>query len=270
MWTVVLSTDMTRSMAAICAAASSRLRSGSMSGSWKTAPPPDELSAAIDYIRDHEEIWEVIVSGGDPLILSPRRLAGLMEALEAIDHVKVIRIHTRVPVADPDRITPELVAALRRRTAVYVTLHCNHARELTPRACGAIARLVDAGLPMLSQTVLLRGVNDDAAALEALMRALVSNRVKPYYLHHADLARGTGHFRTTIAAGRALMKRLRGRLSGIAQPTYVLDIPGGHGKAPIGPCYVAAAEDGCWSVEDWRGRRHDYRDAYRDAAPSSG
>jgi lysine 2,3-aminomutase len=156
-----------------------------------------------------------------------------------------------------------MVGALKRRTPVYVTLHCNHARELAPDACAALARLADAGLPLLSQTVLLKGINDEAGALEALMRALVRNRVKPYYLHHGDLARGTGHFRTTIAAGRSLMKQLRGRLSGIAQPTYVLDIPGGHGKAPIGPCYLEMqAQDGGWLVEDWQGGRHRYRDVF--------
>ena len=222
----------------------------------------DALEAAIAYISDHEDIWEVILSGGDPLVLSPRRLAHIVDALDAIDHVAVIRIHTRVPVADPDRITTELVRALKRSTPVYVTLHCNHARELSPAACEAIARLVDAGLPMLSQTVLLKGINDGAGTMEALMRALVRNRVKPYYLHHGDLARGTGHFRTTIAAGRTLMKQLRGALSGIAQPTYVLDIPGGHGKAPIGPCYLErGAKDGGWAVEDWQGGHHTYRDA---------
>ncbi len=229
----------------------------------------DALEAAIAYISDHEEIWEVILSGGDPLILSPRRLAAIVDALDAIDHVAVIRIHTRVPVADPGRVTNELVTALKRSTPVYVTLHCNHARELSPAACKAIARLVDAGLPMLSQTVLLKGVNDEAGTLEALMRALVRNRVKPYYLHHGDLARGTSHFRTTIATGRTLMKQLRGVLSGIAQPTYVLDIPGGHGKAPIGPCYLepvvgSGSKHGGWVVEDWQGGRH----AYRDTAPT--
>lgn len=219
----------------------------------------DELDRALGYIRDHAEIWEVILSGGDPLILSPRRLARIIEALDAIDHVAVIRIHTRVPVADPARISSDLVAALKRETPVYVALHCNHAKELGPAARAAIARLVDAGLPMLSQTVLLKGVNDDPQTMEALMRALVRCRVKPYYLHHGDLARGTGHFRTTLAAGRALMRALRGRLSGIAQPSYVLDIPGGHGKAPVGPDYLTAMPDG-WEVEDWSGCRHRYRD----------
>jgi lysine 2,3-aminomutase len=229
----------------------------------------DALTAAISYIRDHTEIWEVILSGGDPLILSPRRLAHIVDALDAIDHVAVIRIHTRVPVADPERITDEMVRALKRKTPVYVTLHCNHARELSAVARDAIARLVDAGLPMLSQTVLLKGVNDDAGTLEALMRSLVANRVKPYYLHHGDMARGTGHFRTTIAAGRTLMKRLRGALSGIAQPTYVLDIPGGHGKAPIGPCYLEAKADS-WIVEDWQGGRHAYRDDVIPALDAAG
>ena len=197
------------------------------------------------------------------VLLSPRRLTRIVDALNEIEHVAVIRIHTRVPVADPRRVTDELVRALKRPTPVYVTLHCNHPRELSTEACAAIARLVDAGLPMLSQTVLLKGVNDDTDTLEALMRALVRNRIKPYYLHHGDMARGTGHFRTTIAAGRALVKRLRGTLSGIAQPTYVLDIPGGHGKAPIGPCYLHAdanAEKGAWEIEDWQGERHAYRD----------
>ena len=230
----------------------------------------DALDAAIDYIRDHKEVWEVILSGGDPLILSPRRLAHIVDALDAIDHVAVIRIHTRVPVADPGRVTDKLVSALKRATPVYVTLHCNHARELSTEACEAIARLVDAGHPMLSQTVLLKGVNDDGATLEALMRALVRNRIKPYYLHHGDMARGTSHFRTTIAAGRSLMKQLRGALSGIAQPTYVLDIPGGHGKAPIGPCYIQPDAGGSgWEVEDWEGGQHAYSDSVTAATDAA-
>jgi lysine 2,3-aminomutase len=152
--------------------------------------------------------------------------------------VEVVRIHTRVPIVDPTRVTPALVRALNLSKPVYVAVHCNHAGELGPAARAALARLADAGIPLLSQTVLLKGVNDETATLEALFRALVRNRVKPYYLHHADLARGTAHFRTSIADGQALMAALRGRLSGLAQPTYVLDIPGGHGKVPIGPCYI--------------------------------
>ncbi|MFL5173348.1 MAG: lysine-2,3-aminomutase-like protein [Microvirga sp.] len=218
----------------------------------------DALAAALAYIASRPEIWEVIVTGGDPLILSPRRLSALVRRLGAIAHVKVIRFHTRVPLVDPARITPALVRALKAKgKATYVALHANHAREFTPAARTAIARLADCGLPLLGQTVLLRGVNDDAEALAALMRSFVENRVKPYYLHHGDLAPGTAHLRTTIAAGQALMRGLRGRLSGLCQPEYVLDVPGGHGKAPIGPGYVRQAASGC-EIEDYRGGRHIY------------
>src|SRR6266480_76005 len=198
---------------------------------------------ALDYVRAHPEIWEVILTGGDPLMLSPRRLADIMADLAAIDHVKIIRIHTRVPVADPVRISAEMIAALRVEGATtWVALHANHARELTGKARAACAAMIDAGIPMVSQSVLLRGVNDNAAALEALMRAFVECRLKPYYLHHGDLAPGTAHLRTTLAQGRQLMRGLRGRLSGLCQPEYVLDIPGGHGKAPVGPNYLSHAE----------------------------
>src|SRR5690606_809048 len=176
-----------------------------------------ELADALAYIRAHEQIWEVILSGGDPLILAPARLAPLLEALDAIEHVKVIRIHTRVPVVDSRRIDAELLAALAVDTAVYVVLHCNHPRELTDAAARACARIVDAGIPMLAQTVLLRGVNADAATLEALFRRLVELRIKPYYLHHGDLAEGTSEFRTGIDEGQALMRALRGRVSGLCQ-----------------------------------------------------
>ncbi|OYX30524.1 MAG: lysine 2,3-aminomutase [Caulobacterales bacterium 32-69-10] len=213
-----------------------------------------QLDAAFAYIAARSEIWEVIVSGGDPLVLSPRRLKALMARIEAIDHVKVVRFHTRVPVVAPERVTPTLVRALKSRKAVYVALHANHARELSDAARAACARLIDAGLPLVSQTVLLKGVNDDPEVLTALMRAFVETRIKPYYLHHGDLAPGTGHLRTTIAEGQAVMRALRGRLSGLAQPTYVLDIPGGHGKVPIGPAYLSG--DG--GVEDPAGAHHPY------------
>jgi lysine 2,3-aminomutase len=218
------------------------------------------LDAAFAYIAARPEIWEVIVTGGDPLVLSPRRLRDLRDRLGAIPQVKVVRFHTRIPVADPAAVTAEVVEALKQPDkAVFVALHANHARELTPAARAACARIVDAGIPMVGQTVLLRGVNDDAAALADLMRAMVETRIKPYYLHHGDLAPGTSHLRTSLAEGQALMKAIRGRLSGLAQPTYVLDIPGGHGKAPVGPGYLEAAGDG-WRVEDPAGKVHDYRD----------
>ena len=208
-----------------------------------TALSQSAYEGAIGYIRAHPEIWEVILTGGDPLMLSPRRLAEVMADLAGIDHVRIIRIHTRVPVADPARVSSELIAALRVEGATtWVALHANHARELTAKARAACAAIVDAGIPMVSQSVLLRGVNDNAADLEALMRAFVECRIKPYYLHHGDLAPGTSHLRTTLAHGQALMRQLRGRVSGLCQPDYVLDIPGGHGKSPVGPGYLSPAD----------------------------
>lgn len=223
-----------------------------------TALSADALVAALDYIRMHRDIWEVILTGGDPMVLSARRLRETMKALGAIDHVKVVRIHTRVPVADPKRITPELVRALKiKGKPTYVALHVNHARELSPVVRVAVARLADAGMPLLAQTVLLKGVNDNAETLAALMRALVECRIKPYYLHHGDLAPGTSHLRTDIATGQNLMRHLRGRVSGLCQPTYILDIPGGHGKSPIGATYLTAEGEN-YSVEDFSGGRHIY------------
>jgi lysine 2,3-aminomutase len=211
---------------------------------------------ALDYISSHPEIWEVILTGGDPLMLSPRRLAEITADLAAIDHVRIIRLHTRVPVAEPSRVSAELIAALKVAGATtWVALHANHARELTARARAACARLIDAGIPMVSQSVLLRGVNDDAATLEALMRAFVECRIKPYYLHHGDLAPGTAHLRTTLERGQDLIRALRGRVSGLCQPDYVLDIPGGHGKSPVGPNYVAPAN----SCSDDRDRPQEKR-----------
>ncbi|HEX2634063.1 MAG TPA: lysine-2,3-aminomutase-like protein [Bradyrhizobium sp.] len=209
----------------------------------ETALAQGAYQNALDYVRSHPEIWEVILTGGDPLMLSPRRLAEVMADIAAIDHVRIVRLHTRVPVADPGRISRDMIAALKVRGAtVWVALHANHARELTQKARAACAAIIDAGIPMVSQSVLLRGVNDNAAALEGLMRAFVECRIKPYYLHHGDLAPGTAHLRTSLQHGRELMRALRGRISGLCQPDYVLDIPGGHGKSPVGPVYVSPAD----------------------------
>ncbi len=227
-----------------------------MVGPGRGALSPKALAAALDYIRVTPQIWEVILTGGDPLVLSPRRLKEVMRELAAITHVKVLRIHTRIPVAAPERVSAALVRALRvNNKASFVVLHANHPRELSKKTKAACARLIDAGIPMLSQTVLLRGVNDDVETLGALMRALVECRIKPYYLHHADLAPGTAHLRTTIAEGQELMRKLHGRASGLCQPTYVLDIPGGYGKSPIGPNYLSA---GGSTVRDFTGRTHRY------------
>jgi lysine 2,3-aminomutase len=199
-----------------------------------------ELDAALAYIAERPQIWEVILTGGDPMVLSARRLSALMSRLREIPHVKVVRLHTRVPAVAPERVTAALVSALKRSgKAVYVALHANHPRELTAEARAACARVIDAGIPMLSQSVLLRGVNDDPQVLAELMRAFVETRIRPYYLHHGDAAPGTSHLRLTLDEGRSLVRSLRGRISGLAQPTFVLDIPGGHGKVPVGPAYLS-------------------------------
>jgi lysine 2,3-aminomutase len=206
----------------------------------------EALDAALAYIAARQEIWEVILTGGDPLVLSPRRIAELMARLGEIDHLKIVRIHTRVPAVDPAAVTPELVDALRPPAGktVWVALHANHADELTPAARAACARLIDAGLPMVSQTVLLKGVNDTPEALAALMRAFVETRIRPYYLHHPDLAPGTSHLRPTLEAGRAVVSALRGAVSGLCQPTYVVDLPGGRGKVPAEDAWLKAGPAG--------------------------
>ncbi len=217
-----------------------------------------DLEAALGYIRTHPEIWEVILTGGDPFMLSARRASALTRELETIRHVKVIRWHTRMPVADPDRVSNEFVDAIRSSSkAVYVAVHCNHPRELTCGVRAACARLVDAGIPLLSQSVLLKGVNDNLDTLSDLMRALIECRIKPYYLHHADLAPGTSHFRTSVEQGQALVRQLRDRISGLAQPHYVIDIPGGVSKALASPGDVET-EDGGTRLRGRDGAWRDY------------
>jgi lysine 2,3-aminomutase len=209
-----------------------------------------ELEAAFDYIRARPDIREVILTGGDPLMLSPRRLAALLQTLSDIPHVELLRIHSRVPVAEPSRLTPALAAAMAVDTPVWLVVHANHAREFTPAARAALRAVGQHGVPLLGQSVLLRGVNDSAQALEDLFRAMLRARVKPYYLHQLDPAPGTARFHVPIAEGQALLAALRGRVTGLAWPTYVLDIPGGHGKVPIGPSYM----DGACITDPWGGR----------------
>lgn len=216
-----------------------------------------EMQQALDYIAATPAIWEVILTGGDPLILSPRRLAGVLDRLEQIGHVKVIRIHSRIPVAAPERITGELCEALDREKPVYMVVHVNHAQELSDKAAEALRALHKGGVVLLSQSVLLRGVNDNAEALESLFRRLVELRIKPYYLHHPDKVPGTGHFRVGIAEGQALMRTLRTKASGLTLPTYVLDIPGGFGKVPLEGAYVETRGSATY-ITDHKGFQHIY------------
>ena len=218
----------------------------------------DDFAAALAYIAGHGEIWEVILTGGDPFILSPRRVGEITSRLAAIPHVKVIRWHSRVPVTDPDRVTDDLIAALHAPGATtYVAVHANHPREFSHPARIAIARLVDGGIPLVSQSVLLKGVNDTVETLAQLMRTFVEHRIKPYYLHHPDLAPGTSHFRMGIEEGLALVRQLRARLSGLAMPTYMLDLPGGFGKVPLESDNVEKTAAG-HRIRDGRGQWHDY------------
>lgn len=227
-----------------------------MVGPGKEALDAAELDAALGYIADHPEIYEVVLTGGDPLILSPRRLTDLLSRLAAIQHVATIRIHSRVPIVTPERVDTALLAALQAAPTVWLALHVNHPRELGADARAAIARLSAAGIPLVSQTVLLNGVNADVATLDALFRDLVRLKVKPYYLHHPDLAPGTGHFRLTLAEGRVLYDALAKRLSSLARPTYVIDIPGGHGKVPVDAEHVVPRDGGGVWLVDRDGHRH--------------
>lgn len=214
-----------------------------------------ELADALAYVRAHIDIKEVILTGGDPLVLSPARLKRLVAALSAIPHLTTLRVHSRVPVAAPSLVTDDLIAALTTDKALYMVVHVNHARELCDAARTACRAILDAGIPVLSQSVLLKGVNDTADTLVELFEALVAARIKPYYLHHCDLVRGAAHFRTSIADGRALMAEVKRRVSGLALPAYVLDIPGGFGKVPLGPDYGPDADG---RVRDPEGREHRY------------
>jgi lysine 2,3-aminomutase len=229
-------------------------------------PPPMQgaaLERAIDYIAGDPGIREVILTGGDPLMLSPRRIEDISRRLAAVPSVSILRWHTRVPVADPGRIDAEMAGALAfGDKAVWLAVHVNHPRELSPEARSSLQRLRSAGIVVVAQTVLLKGVNDDAGVLAELFTGLVAEGVKPYYLHQADLAPGTAHFRTTLAEGQAIMRALRGRISGLALPTYVLDIPGGHGKVPVGPAHVDPVDG---HVTDVAGVSHPYPDTIRDA-----
>jgi lysine 2,3-aminomutase len=211
-----------------------------------------ELHAAFAWLRAHPEITEIILTGGDPLMLSPRRLGEIVKALSDMEHVAIIRVHTRVPVAAPELITTELAKALHTDKAMFVVLHSNHATEITSGARAALRLLQAEAIPVLGQSVLLRGVNDSPEALEALFRAMLAARVKPYYLHQLDSAPGTARFHVPIAEGQALLRTLRGRVTGLAWPTYVLDISGGAGKVPLNPGYLDADDH----VRDPLGHRH--------------
>jgi lysine 2,3-aminomutase len=203
----------------------------------------ETVRAGLDYIRKRKEIREVLLSGGDPLMLGDRELNAILEALRAIGHVEVIRIGTRIPCTLPMRVTSKLVAVLKKYHPLYINTHFNHPAEITPEAALACSRLADGGIPLACQTVLLRGVNDDREIIRDLMYRLLQIRVKPYYLFQADLVRGADHFRTPVAQGLDIMRYLIGRVSGMAIPTFALDAPGGGGKIPLTPEYITSLDE---------------------------
>ncbi len=221
-------------------------------------PTTSDLEAGLDYITRTRRVRDVLLSGGDPLLLSTRRLSYLLDRLRAIDHVETIRIGTRLPVVCPMRIDDELVAALRRAAPLYVNTHFNHARELTPEAVRACERLVDGGIPVGNQTVLLRGINSSVRSLRALMRALLRARVKPYYLFQGDTVIGTDHLRTPVETAMELYEGLRGWINGMAVPMLVLDAPGGGGKVPIVPSYLEHVDAERVIARTYRGGRVEY------------
>lgn len=226
----------------------------------KTELTYDEISEAMKYISAHDEIWEVILTGGEPLMTDIRKLEYIINELKKISHIKVLRIHTRAIIAEPSIITNKLTDTLCKFEPLYIVIHCNHPDEITTEVSEKLKMLSQRGIVLLSQSALLKGVNADTNTIEKLCRKLIENRVKPYYLHHCDLVPGTGHFRTSINEGQNILKGIRGRVSGICWPTYVLDIPNGFGKVPLGPFYYEKNATGNTIVTDYKGNRHEYPD----------
>lgn len=232
---------------------------------WKLPETETELSMieidiALEYFREHQELWEVILTGGEPLLTSKKKLKYIIEKISEIKHIKVLRIHSRAVMVQPNFIDDEIIEILSIYKPLYLVIHCNHPEEITLEVSNKLNKLANKGIVLLSQSALLKGINDSSLILEKLFKKLAENRVKPYYLHHCDLVPGTYHFRTSIQKGITLLKGIRGRVSGICWPTYVLDIPKGFGKVPLGPCYYSKNQDGDTLITDYKGNLHYYPD----------
>lgn len=215
---------------------------------------------AIHYIRTHPEVRDVLISGGDPLMLSDHLLEYIIQSVRSIPHVELIRIGTRVPVTLPQRVTPDLVRMLKKNGPLWMSVHFNHSKEISPRVVKACSDLADAGIPLGSQTVLLKGVNDNPETMKRLMHDLVKIRVRPYYIYQCDPIVGSRHFRTPIATGLKIMEALRGHTSGYAVPTFVIDAPGGGGKIPVEPNYIVSHQDGKYVLRNYAGEEFEYLD----------
>ena len=228
----------------------------------------NELQPAFDYLLAHTEIRDVLVSGGDPLTIGDRKLEQLIARLRSIPHIEIVRFNTRVPVFLPQRITTALTDMLRQFHPIYIGVHVNHPKEITPQMAAACGKLADAGIPLGGQTVLLRGINDDPQIMKKLMHELLRIRVRPYYLNQGDLVAGTSHFRAPIATGISIIEQLRGHTTGYAVPTYVVDTPRGGGKIPVGPTYLMSYDNGRAVMRNFRGDFYEYSD--EEASPSNG
>ncbi|MBX6331694.1 MAG: KamA family radical SAM protein [Gemmatimonadaceae bacterium] len=232
--------------------------------------PLNQYDSAFEYIRNHPEVRDVILSGGDPMMLSDRRIEYLLQKLREIPHVEIIRIGSRITSHLPERITPEFCEMVKKYHPVYMNTHFNHPRELTPAAVAALGRLADAGVPLGCQTVLLRGVNDDPKVMLELMQKLLKARVRPYYIYMADQVAGGEHFRTTVQKGLEIVKALRGWTSGLAVPHFVIDSPGGGGKVPLLPEYVEEITDDEVVFRNYEGKRFVYKQPRVAAAAGCG
>lgn len=231
----------------------------------------EEIRQGIDYIREHPEVRDVILSGGDPLMLKDALLEEILGGLRSIPHLEIIRIGTRVPSALPQRVTPALCEMLKKYHPLFMNLHFNHPREITPESSMACMRLADAGIPLGCQTVLMKGVNDEAGVLATLFKQLLRIRVKPYYLYQADLTRGANHFRTPLSTGLSIMRELQGHISGMAIPHFVIDAPGGGGKIPVLPDdYLVGRENGNIILRNYENRIYTYPDAESGSLPEEG
>ncbi|QTA78027.1 L-lysine 2,3-aminomutase [Desulfonema limicola] len=216
------------------------------------------IDQGMEYIKKTPAVRDVILSGGDPFLLDDEKLQSILQEIHSISHVEIIRIHTRIPCTLPQRITPGLVQMLRQFHPLYINTHFNHPDEITPESSSACALLADAGIPLGCQTVLLKGVNDTPEIMKLLMKKLLSIRVKPYYIHQADFVQGTGHFHTSLETGLDIMKNLRGYMSGMGVPQYMIDLPGGCGKIPLLPEYIIKKSSGLWHIKTFDGKIVDY------------
>ena len=227
-------------------------------GEHEQTEAPSRFDAAIEYIKENRKIRDVLISGGDPFILEDEELEDLIQKIRSISHVEFLRLGTRVPVTLPQRITEKLVNMLKKYSPIWISIHFNHPKEITKRCKSACDMLSEAGLPLGSQTVLLKGINDRPYIMRKLMQELLQIRVRPYYIYQCDPVRGTQHFRTPVAVGINIIEKLRGHTSGYAVPTYVIDGPGGGGKIPIGPNYILSQAKGKYVLRNYKGKIYTY------------